>query len=249
MKYLAIGAGAMGYFAYLGCLKSIYKPDEVVAISGSSCGSILALFLGMGWPIDRILEASLSIDTGTLCKPSIKSLIRSYGLIPHEQLKEKMIEICEGNPTFTDMKKDIYITSFCLNTKKTVYFSKHTHPNMAVIDAVLMSISVPFVFSGVTYEGEMYVDGALNERWPAEPFIDKDPAEVTRLCLKFDGGEYKEIKSMKDYIDTIINTFLTNRVSYDMPCIGYDLDVTGFDLFDFNMSYEDKVKMYLMNAQ
>lgn len=147
------------------------------------------------------------------------------------------------------MQKDIYVSSFCINTGKTVYFSKHTHPDMSVIDAVLMSSSVPILFSTIKLNKEMYIDGALNERWPAEPFIGKNPKHVTKLCLNYHEKLYCEINTIKDFVEAIINTLLRNRNSYPMECNSYEIDVSDYNIFDFNMPYEDKLRMYISSSE
>ena len=55
---------------------------------------------------------------------------------------------------------------------------------MYVIDAVCMSMSIPFIFTSTTYKGKTYVDGGLIEKYPFLTFIDKKPYEVHITGIK-----------------------------------------------------------------
>jgi NTE family protein len=44
---------------------------------------------------------------------------------------------------------------------------------MKVIDALCMSIAIPFVFSSYRYNGLVYIDGGTLETLPTAPFLDE----------------------------------------------------------------------------
>ena len=65
-----------------------------------------------------------------------------------------------------------------------LYFSRDTHPDMKVIDAVIMSMSIPVVFATSMYDGKTYVDGSTTEFHPVAPFYDKRPTDVAVVGVK-----------------------------------------------------------------
>jgi predicted acylesterase/phospholipase RssA len=247
MKYLVLGPASMGIYAMMGALKSMEdKMDQVKEISGSSAGSILALFWAVGISIDDIIDASLSIDISNFVKLNIGSFFNKFGFVEIDPIREKLVEICGCDPTFGELSKKIYISSFCLNTSRTEYFSKDTHPDMKVIDAVCMSIAIPLIFASSEYCGRTYVDGGTAEEYPMAPFLDKKPHEVTCITIKMDEIYQEHLNTPKDFLEALIRSSIKNRLKYDEKCNMIKLDIGDVNIFDFNMSYEDKLRLMNM---
>lgn len=245
-KHLVIGPGGMGYFALLGVYSKIENNlKKLEGISGSSAGALLALFISIGKSAQEIYDLSINTDIKDLVKYNIKSFLDNYGLIDHSQIREKLIEICRGEPSFNDIEKDLYISAFNVNSAKTEYFSKYTHPEMSVIDAVCMSISVPFLFSSVKMNNNVYIDGGTMETYPVPPFLNKNPSEILVIRIVTNTVSH-EITGFKSYIDSLIRSTLKNRTSYDGMFPTITLDLSEYNIFDFNMSEEDKLKLFFM---
>ena len=138
----------------------------------------------------------------------------------------------------------IYISAYCLNSSTTEYFSKDTHPKMKVIDAVCMSIAIPLIFSCGKYDGKTYVDGGTQEQYPMTPFLSKKPYQVTCIKLKMDRVYQENINNPKQFVESLIRSTLENRVQYETKINVIDVDVGATNIFDFNIEYEDKLKLY-----
>lgn len=154
MKYLVLGPASMGIYSLIGSLKALEsKLIDVKEISGSSAGSILALLLALGMSVDEILEVSLSLNIPDFVKLRIGSFFNKFGFVDLGPIREKLVEVCGCDPTFDELEMKIYVSAYCLNSSSTEYFSKDTHPNMKVIDAVCMSMAIPLIFACGKYEG------------------------------------------------------------------------------------------------
>tara|TARA_B100001996_G_scaffold328924_1_gene276367 strand:+ start:65 stop:820 length:756 start_codon:yes stop_codon:yes gene_type:complete len=247
MKYLVIGSGAMGFYAMLGHLKTIeHRLSDVQEISGASAGSILAVMLALGKSIDELIDISLKLNISDLVKVNLKCFLYRYGFIDVEAIRDTLVKLCKCDPTFSELKKKIYITAFCMNTARTEYFSVDTHPDMKVFDAVSMSIAIPFAFSPVRFNGNTYVDGGTVESIPLIPFLDKKPHDVYCIEIKSRLKYTENIDDMQTFVQTIVRSTFQNRYEYDTS--KYELktvDVGDMDILDFNMSYEDKIRMYM----
>ncbi|RPH19569.1 MAG: hypothetical protein CBB67_008625 [Alteromonadaceae bacterium TMED7] len=245
MKYLVIGPGAMGLYAMLGYLKNIEnRLSNVEEISGASAGSILAVLFALEKSVDEMIDVSLRLNISDLVKLNLKCFLHSYGLVDLDALREKFVDICKCDPTFAELKKKIYISAFCVNTGKTEYFSVDTHPDMKVLDAVCMSIAIPFVFSSRKYRGNTYVDGGTVESMPLAPFLKYKPYDVHCIQIKSNIPYVENIDNPRVFAENIMRSALVNRYDYDTR--DYDIkiiDVDDMDIFDFNMSYEDKIRM------
>jgi predicted acylesterase/phospholipase RssA len=235
----------MGIFTLIGALKARETAlAGVQEISGASAGAILALFLAMGMSVDEILEKSISLNIPNFVKIRIGSFFNKFGFVDMGPIRKKLVDICGSDPTFEELDMKIYVSAYCLNTSETVYFSRDTHPHMKVIDAVCMSMAVPFIFACGNYDGRTYVDGGTKEDYPLTPFMDKKPHEITCIRIKMDTIYKETIDTPKQFVETLVRSALTNRTTYNTPIQMVEINVKDTDIFDFNMDYEEKVRLF-----
>lgn len=245
VNHLVIGPGAMGYFTFLGILSTLDKVKDVREISGASAGAILALFMGLDFSIEKIIDISFGTNMKDMVQYKINNILSGYGFINHSQIKNTLITICEGEPTFKDLKKKVYISAYNVNLCRTEYFSVDTHPDMSVIDAVCMSISVPLMFCAIEHNGMHYVDGGTAEKIPVPPFFNKKFDEVLAIRLKYSSVSVDRFENVKDYLNALIKSFLNNRIDYDNMFKTISVDLSDVNVFDFHMSEEDKIKLFI----
>jgi predicted acylesterase/phospholipase RssA len=245
MKYLVLGPGALGFFAMLGYLTKIESElSEVEEISGASAGAILGFFLLSGKSLQEIFEASINVDMIEMTKVDLKTFINSFGFINHELIKQKLIEIWGGNPTFSELPKKLYVSAYCLDTLDVEYFSRDTHPDMYVVDAVCASLSIPFVISSYMYNGKRYIDGSTNELTPVGPFLNKMFSDVFCVEIRQSNSRAK-VETLVDYCKCIASTVLRNRKNYvDVP--SKVIDVTQFDILDLRAPFETRLKLFTL---
>ena len=237
----------MGIYSLIGALKA-RETDlaDVQEISGSSAGAILGLFLAMGMSVDEILATSLDLNIPNFVKIRIGSFFNKFGFVDMAPIRKKLVEICGSDPSFSEIEMKIYISAFCMNTSETVYFSKDTHPDMKIIDAVCMSMAVPFIFACGKYNGETYVDGGMKEEYPLTPFFDKKPHEITCIKIKMNRMYQDDIETPKQFVETLVRSALSNRVTYETPIQVVEINVGDTNVFDFGMGYEEKVRLFNM---
>lgn len=235
----------MGIFALIGGLKARESQlVDVQEISGSSAGSILALFLAMGMSVDEILETAVSINISNFFKIKLGSFFTKFGFVDMQPIRKKLVDICGSDPTFDDLEMKIYVSAFCLNTSETVYFSKDSHPDMKVIDAVCMSMAVPFIFSCGTYMDKTYVDGGMKEEYPLTPFLDKKPYEITCMKVIINQIYQEDINTPRLFVETLVRSALSNREKYEKPVEELEINIGDTNIFDFSMSYEEKIRLF-----
>jgi len=250
MKYLVLGPASMGIYALIGAMKSMEQSlDQVKEISGSSAGSMLALFWAVGMSMDDIVDASLSINISDFVKLNIGSFFNKFGFVELDPIREQLVTLCGCDPTFSELDRKIYVSAFCLNTSKTEYFSKDTHPNMKVIDAVCMSIAIPLIFASSEYCDKTYVDGGTAEEYPLGPFLDKKPHEITCVRIKMDEIYQEQLNTPRDFLEALIRSSIKNRLKYVENFKIIEIDIGNMNIFDFNMKYEDKIRLMNMGYE
>jgi len=235
----------MGIYSMIGSLKAIeHQLVDVEEISGSSAGSILALFLALGMSVDEISNISLSLDISKIVKLDLKSFLIKFGFVNLGPIREKLVEVCGCDPTFEELDMKIYVSAYCLNTSTTEYFSRDTHPKMKVVDAVCMSIAIPLIFRYGEFQGKTYIDGGTREQYPMVPFLGKKPHEVTCIKIKMDRVYQEQINNPIRYVEALVRSSLANRDERTENVEMIEVDIGDTNIFDFNMSYEDKIRLY-----
>jgi NTE family protein len=93
---------------------------------------------------------------------------------------------CDGNAmaTFADFRqrgfRDLYICAVNASKNQPEMFSADTTPDVAVADAVRMSISIPLFFEALQFDGkqfgkgDFYVDGGIYNNFPIK-YFDQSP--------------------------------------------------------------------------
>ena len=255
MKYLAIGPGAMGYFAFLGSIskfKQLGHLEDLEEISGASAGGLVALVFALTkGDTTKALDYSLTIPVNTLMKPNLKSLLKDYGLVSSSKLRKtfsEMIKHFTDRPdiTFAELYEwfpvKIHVSSYCVDSMKTVYFSVDSTPSMSVIDAFCATIAIPFIISPVKLnDGWNYIDGGAAEATPCGPFLGRPHDDVVALAFEWKLGP--EIKDLKSYAFAILTSTMRLRYHYPFPTVF--VNIGDMNVFDFGANQETKLKFFL----
>jgi predicted acylesterase/phospholipase RssA len=255
MKNLVIGPGAMGFFLYLGVISKLKREgnlDDLEAISGASAGGLLGFLfcLTKGDPT-KVLDYALKVPLKQIMKPNIKVLLKDYGLIPYLKIRKVLSDACrlfmdKDDVTFQELYDlhpiKLHVSAYCVDFMKTVYFSVDSTPSMSVLDAICATIAIPFLFSSVKLkDGWNYIDGGSAEVTPGAPFLGKNPDDV--FSMKLAWSRLEKVKDLKTYAISILYSTMKLRHTYEWPVL--DISVEGDDVYDFNASNDNKLKMFL----
>jgi NTE family protein len=178
---LCLSGGGVKGFAFLGALKylqSIKHIDlsNITNYVGTSAGSMVSFVLSLDYTPHDIINFILEFNFKKIVpESSIDTLLLSHGIdngdkimiIMQNFLKEKfnLDDITfEEHYKLTNKKITFIGTNFTKGTETP--FNYITHPNMSVLTAIRISISIPIVFTPVLYDSDYYVDGALVNNFP-----------------------------------------------------------------------------------
>lgn len=182
---LILSGGGIKCVSIMGSLLELEKNDNVffdkiVKYAGSSAGSIICALLCIGYTPQEVLDKFFSQ----------KNLVSdSYFKIPFNLLKHglwsgdklvkylKTLFVQKGiskditfNELFIKTNKILVITGTSLNIRDTFYFNYKTFPNMSIIEAIRISMSIPLVFTSCKYKIDnkihTFVDGAVLNNFP-----------------------------------------------------------------------------------
>ena len=201
------GAGIRG-IAYAGVVEVLEKEQMIHTlekVGGTSAGAITALMLSLGYTSGEIEEMIGSTrfrkfnQGGFPLLGGIHRLHKSFGWYKSKRFEKwlaRIIETKTQNPdiTFADLHrlgyKDLFVTGTCLNRQKSLVFSYKNYPQMRVLDAVRISMSIPFYFEAVFIDqnGKVFkkhpeksgldilVDGGILQNYPIGIFDSITPS-------------------------------------------------------------------------
>lgn len=176
IKGLMFGVGASKGILLLGsikCLieKEVFLWENIEVYAGVSIGGLISFALVIGYTVDDTIEFFEHFDCASLdCEYKLESLLENFGINDGEKCYIVMRELLENklsvkNITFLELfekTQKTFVIQVCNLTKKRIEsFSHKTHPDFSVLDAVRMTISVPFYFTPVIHQNDYYVDPGI----------------------------------------------------------------------------------------
>ena len=227
------GGGSYGYPMYQ-CIDILQKKynlfESTTHWSGISIGSICALCGILKISPKYILNiVEKLIPTFRITPQQLIKAPDTYGIISLDPIIEelsKSFELCGLSPkitfkqlqSFTGKYLCIYAVNVETNTLKA--FHANNTPDIAIVDAIIASCSIPILFPYYHIEcGETrsrFIDGGMLSDWafPLEDFPDISPKDMLLIRNRF---------IQKDIAHKPPNNFLS-YIQYIISIIGYNVE-------------------------
>lgn len=208
-KNLVFKGGGVRGIAYMGALEILDElgiVDNIQRVAGTSAGAIAATLFSFRLSVDETKEIFNSLEIAKIprCQEKehdlrlweskddecYKRFFKNYGWYSsayfYEWIGNIISEKCDGNTraTFADFQergfRDLYIVAANLSRHRAEVFSAADTPDVAVADAVRMSMSIPLFFEALRFDGkefgdgDYYVDGGLHDNFPMHIFDEPD---------------------------------------------------------------------------
>ncbi len=234
---LILSGGGIKGFATLGALKCLFENEILVKpeiICGTSAGAGIGFFLILGYTPQDIFNLFYSIDLSQLLNNDFTSIFDDicFGLNSVDSLMHIIIKMLEKKNidkkiTFKQLyekfKIKFIVTGTCLNDVTVHYFSVDTEPDMQVLKAIRISLSIPLIFKPYKYKDKLWIDGACIDNYPIALFKDK-LSDTIGILLDED---YENIST--DNFDTT-----EKYLSQILNCLGKGTYHSKYDLYNKN---------------
>jgi predicted patatin/cPLA2 family phospholipase len=259
---LCSSGGGNKCFTVLGALDYFVKEhnfdiNKIKTFCGTSGGAIMCYSFVLGYTLEEVVQFLIDLNFYKLINSTINldKLIDNYGLDIGDKvifiLKELLMNKYNVDDiTFQELynltnEEFIVIgTNYTRGIEKT--FSYKTTPNVSVITALRISVSIPIVFTPVLFEDEYYVDGGISNNFPIN-YCNPD----TTLGLLIKGCIKNELNNI---FDLCFNSFnIMFDISADKNIKNYnniihivntpEMIEKGFSNFDLDEDY----KKYLLD--
>lgn len=277
-KTVCLSGGGVNGYAQIGMLQYLYENgqlDLLDTIVATSVGTIVGFLYLMEIPPLGIQEVLCLLDP-LLCLTfsCVEDFFEKYGVDSGEYFIAQLVDILVShnmNPliTFKQLqlvqKKRLIICGTRVNTHDAFYFSSKSTPDMKILEAVRISISIPFLFSSVQYNGDYYVDGFLTDNYPIDYAI-KDyksryPFEelrvigcllvslIPRSCDTFENYIYNIFSCVlkKNIKDKEVEENTTIKINFDNSPINFNLSLVEKKEL-FRIGYE-KTRNFILSRK
>lgn len=200
IENLVLAGGGVKTIATLGVLKKMEELDllkDIKNISGTSAGAIIGTLMCVGYKPTELIEHLFNTDLMSLTSFDYFNYFNNYGLETGNKLMEllqQFVKLKTDAITFFEFYSltniTLTITGTCVDTHSVEYFNHLNTPDMEVLQALRISISIPFVFTSPIKDNKRYVDGGVLDNCPIGQFndnLDKTIAITTTRKSEIDG--------------------------------------------------------------
>jgi|APSaa5957512535_1039671.scaffolds.fasta_scaffold37787_2 predicted acylesterase/phospholipase RssA len=254
---LCLSGGGINGFSIIGGLKylsdkNILVLEKIKKFIGTSAGSIICLFIVIGYDCDTIIKILYQLDLDKIKFDfNLHYLLENYGLDNGAKIitiiqtliynKLKLYDIT-FNELYKRTNKTLKIIVVNYTTREEKVLSHLTTPEMSIILAIRMSISVPFVFTPVKYKNNLYIDGGMSNNFGLE-YCELD--KTIGICLEFytQNNTPDGITNILDYFFGILCIFMKNTT---IKKFDHDNIIVLNSVWEINKYNADKdYKLYL----
>lgn len=250
---IAFSGSGMLAPAHIGFVCAILDAGyEIVEVSGTSGGSIVASLVALGktqaelkalalgdYP-DGIIDISkLKLFTSRFSKCS-----PPYG--NDGTILLKWLQGVMGNAIMNDVKIPLTIVATNLSDISTLYFNKQSTPAISLALACRASSSVPFVYKPILYNGKQLVDGGVRANIPTNVLQQEDVRIGVRIN---DGGSYNLCDTFgfsEQLISCLLDANEDNLEAWAEAsgAIMTEIDATPYNFLNSHLPLESKNDLY-----
>lgn len=220
IKHIVISGGGPSLIQCISAIRYLNEEkvidiDNIESIYGTSAGAIIGALLCMRFDWETITDYILKRPWHEVFNLKAQNVLEAYqkkGLFDriifekmfHPLFLAKDIPFDITLKSFYEYSKiELHIFSFEVNNFVTEDISYLTHPEIKLLDAILMSSSVPILVAPTFIENKCYVDGGVCSNYPLDPCINSGKNIDEILGFRNNYSDYK--KTIIDADSTLID--------------------------------------------
>jgi NTE family protein len=222
---LSLSGGGLRGAAHIGAIKFLEEQGvEVKAVSGSSAGAIVGLFLAAGLKSEDMLAFLKSLEK----KELFAWASGAVGIFKMERLENKLRETVNVDD-YSELRIPLYTCVTNIDTGEPSYINRGD-----VIAYTVASSTITPLFQAKEIEGKLYIDGGFSDNLPLRPLSDYYEKSLAININPLVAEELTTFKSLA--IRSILIMIRSNSMSAKKLADAY-FEVKGvanMHLFDFD---------------
>lgn len=221
---IVISGGAVKALSSIGCVRYLEEVDilkYVMNFLGTSAGSILCLFLVLGYSSNEITSFIVNqFQQEEITQLDIEEalmIFEQYGISSGTNLTKFLTAMIKAKLDRTDVSflelakktgKNLVVCVANITDEREEFWSVDTTPNMSVMFAIRTSCSLPLIFTPMQYKEKWYVDGGLYNNFPIDYFHTSILKDVIGINILAKSKNKQQITDFFSYVNIILNTAL-----------------------------------------
>lgn len=255
IETLVFSSGGIKLTAFVGCMKALSKKillGKVSTYVGVSAGSIISYFINLGYTWQELYKISMELNFSEFNQFDIEIFFDKYGLNDGTKIINFMKKMTidknfNENITFLELynktHKKLIISATCITDSKLEYFDYINSPNMKVLKAIRLSLSIPYYFTTERYNGKLYIDGAVLEHLPLSLFRPSD--KILGLSL-VNHCRINRIDSLEKFTYSIFYCMRKNMNKFNKDEFNIiEIDTRKHSLLNFDITKDEKKDLFL----
>jgi predicted acylesterase/phospholipase RssA len=246
IKHLVISGGGPSLLQYISAIQyldinKIIKLNDIQSIYGTSAGSIVGILLCLRYDWETINDYIIKRPWHELFHIKINYIFEAYknrGIYGKKIIEKIFKPLLDAKDLSIDInlkdfyeysKIELHFFSFEVNQFMIEDISYLTHPDISLIDAVMMSSAIPLLITPIVIDNKCYIDGGVSANYPLKYCIDsgKNEEEILGLCNQYDTQQKNHVDSTSNLLDFIMCFFfkIINSLSSSnvIPKIKYEI--------------------------
>lgn len=254
---LVLSGGGIKGFCTLGAITKLQELeiiDNPEIYCGTSAGSAICLLMLIGYSALDIHEILSELDMNKTVISNVENIFDEIHIginlcdpiiyVVGHMMKRKGFGVkTTFKNLFEKTKKKLIVTGVCLNDGTLHYFSHQDTPDMPVLQAIKISISIPIVFKPCEWENKIWVDGGVMNNYPIDLFNDR-LNDVIGIYLDEEYNVHDIFEDVQSYVYQVIKCILrgmnynkvelykkqTIHIKAKTNSLGFDMNKSDLDL-------------------
>jgi len=253
IKNIIFSGGAFKGWAYIGAIKALNENipfDKIEQIIGVSIGAIFGLFYILQIDPTFLINFLLRLDFKKIIDIDLNSLISNQSLFEGKYLKKLLIDITKLNENITFkelyLQNKILFTTCAFNTSnaKIEYFNNNLTPDIKIIDALMASCALPFLFPAYNINNNWYYDGGICNNCPCNLLIDTETSLIFDIANHNRQSNYN-ICNLVISLSKLLNINFNKTNNFKIYNIIDDLKFEN-ESFNLNQSKDTIFNIYMV---
>jgi NTE family protein len=248
---LCFSGGGIKGFAIIGILEYLEKNNKINIsliknVVGTSCGAIISFLLSINYTINEIKEFILNFNFNILINNiDIENIFINYGIDNGNKVIYMLESFLKNKYNLNDItfnehykltNKQLIIIGTNYTKSCEEVFNYIITPNMSVITAIRISISIPLIFTPVLYNDNYYVDGALVNNFPINYCNIQNTIGINITTL----NNNNKLDDITTFINNCMHIILKKQ--YNSLNI-IELNIINYNAINFDISFKEKEEL------
>ena len=248
IKHLVISGGGPSLFQYLSAIQHLDENkmidlEKIESIYGTSAGAIVGILLCLKYDWETLNDYAIMRPWHELFHIKIDTIFEAYknrGIFTKKIIEKAFKPLLDAkdlsinitlNEFYTYSKIELHFYSFEINQFTTEDISYLTHPELSLIDAIMMSAALPILVTPVILDNKCYMDGGVSANYPLKYCIDsgKNADEILGFCNQYDSQQKNHVDNTSNLLELVLcfffkmfnnlsSTIVNPKIKYEVIC-------------------------------